>query len=119
MDGAKGLIVNVAGRKESFKIAEFDETIALITGAASQDVKLKAGCVYDDSLGETIRVTVIATGFPTRKRTLARLGYKPGSATPGQVRRPFDLDPEPRQPTSAPEDWSKPAFLRLKVRRLK
>ena len=124
MDGAKGLIINITGSKAgkaSLKLTEIEEATGLITGAASPDAKMKAGYVYDESLGESIRITVIATGFPTRKRTLNRLGYKPGAAAvPGaQARRPFDMEPEPRQPMSAPEDWSKPAFLRLKVRRLK
>jgi cell division GTPase FtsZ len=122
MDGAKGLIINISGPKagpSSLKLTEIEEATALISGAASPDAKTKAGYVYDESLGDAIRITVIATGFPTRRRTLARLGYKPGPATPAQLKRPMDLDPEPRQPTSMPDDWSKPAFLRLKVRRLK
>lgn len=117
MDGAKGLIVNIAGRKSLFKLTELEEATALISSAASPDVHMKSGCAYDESLGDTIRITVIATGFPTRRRSLARLGYKPGPAYP--ARQPLDLEPEPRHVTSAPEDWSKPAFMRLKVRRLK
>jgi cell division protein FtsZ len=118
MDGAKGLIVNITAKESTFKLAEIEEATALITGAASQDVKMKAGYAYDESLEDRIRITVIATGFPTRRRTLARLGYRAGPGGPG--RRPIDLDSEPRpSAASDPEDWSKPAFLRLKVRRLK
>jgi cell division protein FtsZ len=118
MDGAKGLIVNITAKESTFKLAEIEEATAMITGAASQDVKMKAGYAYDESLDDRIRITVIATGFPTRRRTLARLGYKPGLMGTG-ARRPLDLEPEPKASPSTPEDWSKPAFLRLKVRRLK
>jgi len=118
MDGAKGLIVNITAKESTFKLAEIEEATALITGAASQDVKMKAGYAYDDTLDDRIRITVIATGFPTRRRTLARLGYKPGMMGTG-TRRPLDLEPETKASPSSPEDWSKPAFLRLKVRRLK
>jgi cell division protein FtsZ len=116
MDGAKGLIVNITGRKETLKLTEIEEATALITGAASQDAKTKSGYAYDEGLGDTIRITVIATGFPTRRRSLARLGYKPGVSP---ARRPLDVEPAEARTTSGPEDWSKPAFLRLKVRRLK
>jgi cell division protein FtsZ len=118
MDGAKGLIVNITGRKQSLKLTEIEEATGLITGAASQDAKMKSGYAHDESLGDTIRITVIATGFPTRRRTLGAR-FKPGAAGVGQPRRPMDIPDEPRLPASAPEDWSKPAFLRLKVRRLK
>lgn len=121
MDGAKGLIVNITGAKTgkaNIKLTEIEEATGLITGAASQDAKMKSGYAHDESLGETIRVTVIATGFPTRRRTLGAR-FKPGPAVIGQPRRPLDLPDEPRGPASAPEDWSKPAYLRLKVRRLK
>jgi cell division protein FtsZ len=124
MDGAKGLIVNITGRKATLKLSEIEEAMGLITGAASQDAKIKMGNAYDESLGEAIRITVIATGFPSRRgnRNLARAGFRPG---PGGRRGGFPdepLDGGPRDsapPTAAPEEWMKPAFMRLKVRKLK
>lgn len=122
MDGAKGLIVNITGRKATLRLSEIEEITASITGAASQDAKIKTGHAYDESLGDSVRVTVIATGFPSRRgRSLARAGVRPGLLS--QRRSVLGVDvidaPEGAQPTSAPEDWSKPAFLRLKVKKLK
>ncbi|MDE2236823.1 MAG: cell division protein FtsZ, partial [Elusimicrobia bacterium] len=122
MDGAKGLIINITGSKAgaaSLKLSEIEEATAYITGAASPDAKTKPGYAYDDALADAIRITVIATGFPARRRSLARLGHRAGSAlAPRAPRHPLDAEPA-RGAASPPEDWSKPAFMRLKVRRLK
>ena len=119
MDGAKGLIVNITAAKSgagSLKASEIEEAMAAITVATSPDVKLKVGSAYDDSLGDAIRITVIATGFPTRRRGAARAGF--GGVAP---RRPIDLpsDAPAGRIAAGPEDWTKPAYMRLKVRRLK
>ena len=122
MDEARGLIVNITGRKATLKLSEIEEAMGLITGAASQDAKIKMGKAYDESLGDAIRITVIATGFPTRRgnRNLVRAGFRPGGRR-GEPGRPLDgLDAEPPAGAiSSPEDWSKPAFMRLKVRKLR
>jgi cell division protein FtsZ len=120
MDGAKGLIVNITGRKSTLKLTEIDEAMNLIAGAASQDARIKLGKAYDESLGEAIRITVIATGFPSRRgnRNLLRAGLRPASLG---ARRLMGEGTEPRAPAlpASPEEWMKPAFLRLKVRKLK
>ena len=117
MDGAKGLIVNVTGRRNTMKLAEMEEAMALITGAASQYAKIKAGHAYDEAMGDVLRITVIATGFPARRgnRNLSRAGLTGATAR----RHPLDAPDPSDSRTSAPEDWSKPAFMRLKVRKLK
>ncbi|MBI3551477.1 MAG: cell division protein FtsZ [Elusimicrobia bacterium] len=124
MDGAKGLIVNITGRKNMVKLSEIEEAMALITGAASPDAKIKMGKADDESLGDSIRITVIATGFPLRRggRNLLRAGLR-ASLTGGRrpLTGPFDVDKADMstESTSSPDDWSKPAFMRLKVRKLK
>lgn len=122
IDGAKGLIVNITGRKSTLKFFEIQEALDVITGAVSADAKIKMGTAYDDSLGEGIRITVIATGFPPRRgnRNLLRLGMRPGLAG---SRRPLGLipaaPPDGQAGGSEASEWMKPAFLRLKVRKLK
>ncbi len=123
MDGARGLIVNITGRKATLKLSEIEEAMGMITGAASQDAKIKAGHAYDESMGDSIRITVIATGFPTRRgRGLSRLGQR---GIPGQrhaVIGPSEVYEGPQDKAAvvaAPDDWSKPAFMRLKVKKLK
>jgi len=122
MDGAKGLIVNITGRKATLKLSEIDEAMGLIAGAASQDAKIKMGKAYDESLGDAIRITVIATGFPPRRsRNLLRAGFRPKLYGVNPQRRDHLLEPGEPQPSAdgLPEDLTKPAFMRLKVRKLR
>lgn len=120
MDGAKGLIVNITGRKDALKLSEMEEVMDLVTGAASPDAKIKMGKAYDDSLGDMIRITVIATGFPMRRgsRGLLKTGVRLGAEETSFVeKRDSRIVTGGVQSTS--EDLSKPAFLRLKARKLK
>ncbi|MFA6317667.1 MAG: cell division protein FtsZ [Elusimicrobiota bacterium] len=113
IDGAKGLVVNVTGRKDSLMTVEVEDAMRYIKDTASSDARIKLGTAYDDSLGEKIRITVIATGFPARRRRF-----------PGH--RGIDLShanvpPDARSlvATATAEELSKPAFMRLKVRKLR
>jgi cell division protein FtsZ len=121
IDGAKGLIVNIAGRRSTLMTAEIEEIMATIHGTVSPDVNQKMGQLYDESLGDVIRVTVIATGFPSRRsRGLARpVAGRAGVLGRGMpvVEEASDAKLLARQ--SEPDQWAKPAFLRFKVRKLK
>jgi cell division protein FtsZ len=122
IDGAKGLIVNISGRRGTLLTMEIEEIMATIHGTVSPDVNMKMGQVYDERLGETIRVTVIATGFPSRRRGL----YRP-TAGRTQLGRPARETPDASEPSDAkllqsmnePDRWTKPAFMRFKVRKLR
>ena len=43
--------------------------MATIQGSVSADANLKMGNAFDESLGDSVRVTVIATGFPAARRS--------------------------------------------------
>jgi cell division protein FtsZ len=45
-----------------------NEAAEVVTGAADQNANVIFGAVIDDSLGDEVRVTVIATGFGARRR---------------------------------------------------
>ena len=62
IDGATGIIINVSGGSD-LSLYEVNEASTLITEAAHEDAEIIFGAVIDDSLGDEIRVTVIATGF--------------------------------------------------------
>ncbi len=62
IDGATGIIINVTGGPD-LSLYEVNEASTLITEAAHEDAEIIFGAVIDDSLGDEIRVTVIATGF--------------------------------------------------------
>lgn len=60
--GARGLLINISATRETFTMAEFMEASALIQEKADDDAKVVIGALYDDTLGDEMHVTVIATG---------------------------------------------------------
>lgn len=60
--GAMGVLINVTGSSD-FTLAELDEATSLIQKAAHEDANIIVGAVIDESMGEYVRVTVVATGF--------------------------------------------------------
>ena len=62
IDGAKQILVNIVGNQE-LKMTEIDEIVNNIKASADKNVNVIVGLVYDASMGEKVRVTVIATGF--------------------------------------------------------
>jgi cell division protein FtsZ len=67
IDGARGILVNVTGG-ESLTLAEYEEIVKIITANADEDALIISGNTIDQSLDDLIKVTVIATGFNTRRR---------------------------------------------------
>ncbi|MGK7345061.1 MAG: cell division protein FtsZ [Candidatus Nitrospinota bacterium M3_3B_026] len=62
IDGAKGLLINVTGGPD-LTLHEINEAATLVTEAAEPDAEVFFGAVIDESMGEKVSVTVIATGF--------------------------------------------------------
>jgi len=63
IDGARGLIINVSATQESLTLAEYMEVSALIQSKVDEDAKIVLGVLYDETLGDELHVTVIATGI--------------------------------------------------------
>jgi len=76
IDGARGILFNVTGGP-NMTLFEVNQAAALIKETAHPDVNLIFGAVIDEKMADTIRVTVIATGFdhagstPVRRRVAA------------------------------------------------
>lgn len=66
IEGAKGVLLNITG-SSNLTLADVNEAAGVITEAADPDANIIFGAVIDESLGEEIRVTVIATGFEQRR----------------------------------------------------
>jgi cell division protein FtsZ len=63
LSGARGVVVNITANKSSLKLRETKEVMNTIRGFAADDATIIFGAVYDDPMGEELRVTVIATGL--------------------------------------------------------
>ncbi len=62
IDGATGIIINITGGS-NLKINEVNEATTLIMEAAHEDAEIIFGTVIDESLKDSVKVTVIATGL--------------------------------------------------------
>ena len=62
IDGARGILINITG-SSSLKLSEVIEASSIIQEAAHEDANIIFGAVLDESLGEEVKFTVIATGF--------------------------------------------------------
>ena len=143
IDGAKGVLFNITGGS-SLGMFEIDEAAKVITKSIDPDAKVKFGTVIDDSMGEEIRITVIATGFDeSSRRPIAILSQEEKRSlipeqktapanlppiTPVEVRKPL-FNPKPVQPISTIGDMQQnksagddddeleiPAFIRKKMK---
>ncbi|TML73776.1 MAG: cell division protein FtsZ [Actinobacteria bacterium] len=85
IEGATGILLNVTGGSE-IGLFEVNEAAEVVTSAADQNANVIFGAVIDDSLGDEVRVTVIATGF----------------GAGGRRRRRRDTALEPPVPTAEP-----------------
>ncbi len=73
IEGATGIIINVTGGPD-LSLYEVNEASTLITEAAHEDAEIIFGAVIDETMGDEVRVTVIATGFG-REHEQARVDY--------------------------------------------
>ncbi|MCD2190085.1 cell division protein FtsZ [Actinomycetospora soli] len=115
MDGAYGVLLSIAGGSD-LGLFEINEAASLVQEAAHPDANIIFGTVIDDSLGDEVRVTVIAAGFdsgaPTHSKSVpgSALGQPPARSGPG--RGPIaggDSGPRHSQPPSQPQPVIPPA----------
>jgi len=68
LSGARGVLVLIAAARSTFKLSESKNAMNTIRRYASEDAHVIYGTAYDDSLGDQLRVTVIATGLSSAQR---------------------------------------------------
>jgi cell division protein FtsZ len=62
IDGARGILINITG-SSSLKLAEVQQACSIIQGAADEDANIIFGAVLDEKMKDSVKITVIATGF--------------------------------------------------------
>ncbi|OYT98162.1 MAG: cell division protein FtsZ [Burkholderiales bacterium PBB1] len=71
LSGAKGVLVLIAANRSTLKLSESKNAMNTIRRYAAEDAHVIFGTVYDESLGDQLRVTVIATGLSPARRQQA------------------------------------------------
>ena len=67
LSGARGVLVLIAANRNTFKLAESRNAMNAIKRYAAEDAHIIYGTAYDESLGDQLRVTVIATGLTSQR----------------------------------------------------
>jgi cell division protein FtsZ len=111
VEGATGILLNITGGSD-LGLFEVNEAAEIIQAAADPSSNIIFGAVVDDSLGDAVRVTVIATGFEGR-------GHAPlfTEDSTGRRREPRrrDVSMDDRQRSSleiSDDDIDIPSFLK-------
>ncbi len=116
IDGAHGILFNVTGGPD-LSLFEVNEAAAIIKDTAHPDVNLIFGAVIDANMGDSVRITVIATGFEQSRVARRQVQQTPATAPqqqpqPQPVRRPVQQQPEmappPQQPPQPPQQQPQP-----------
>lgn len=71
---ARGVLVNISASKALFQLNEMYEVMDVIKAFADESATVIAGTVYDDSLEDELRVTIVATGLG---KAVTRMQPKP------------------------------------------
>jgi cell division protein FtsZ len=106
--GAKGALINITSSKNT-ALNEIEDAIALIESEAHDEADIIWGTVFNDEMGDEVKITVIATGFDTeRYAVMPTGGHQTENMQPvGQfsVRTGFT-------PSEKDEDLNVPTFIR-------
>ncbi|CAB4939317.1 unannotated protein [freshwater metagenome] len=102
IDGAHGVLLSVSGGSD-LGLFEINEAARRVSDAAHPDANIIFGAVIDDTLGDEVRVTVIAAGFDGGELPARRI---PAAAAAGRKAEepssPPPLRPAPKPVVEAP-----------------
>jgi len=67
LSGARGVLVNITA-SSSFTMREYKAVMSCVQGVAADDATVVVGQVFDEEMGDSLRVTIVATGLGKPKR---------------------------------------------------
>jgi cell division protein FtsZ len=109
VEGAMGILLNITGGHE-LGLFEVNEAAEIVQSAADANSNIIFGAVIDDSLGDEVRVTVIATGF---EHDRVRPGATRPQARTERREREVSMDDRQRSSLEIPDDEIDiPSFLK-------
>jgi cell division protein FtsZ len=125
MEGAHGVLLSIYGGADH-GLFEINEAASLVAEAAHSDANIIFGAVIDDTLGDEVKVTVIAAGFdsgqlPYKKVEVRREPVSAEAATGnGAAKAHVERDPRwplpssgiGRTPVSLDDELDVPDFLK-------
>ncbi len=119
--GARGILINITGSSR-LSLHDVNEACSLIRAAASNDdVQINFGVVMNESMGDEVKITVIATGFQrehlpviiaSKAKETARIEMTPA---PPFAEREAAAPPSESEPIREPEAEPQPEFAQAQT----
>lgn len=82
IEGARGILLNITGNSD-LSLFEINEAAEIISEAADPDANIIFGSVIDDSIGDRVQITVVATGFGKNTKEVPGFSAKKPFASQG------------------------------------
>ena len=103
IEGAKGILFNITGGA-NLSMMDINEASDYIYSVADPDATIIMGAGYDESLGEAIRITVVATGFDGKPKN------SPFGLAPSGISAPAPKKQGEAQPPAGGAGFKVPSF---------
>jgi cell division protein FtsZ len=100
IEGARGVLVNISAREDTLTMAEVTEATTRVNQEVHEDANIILGVIFDDSMGEELQVTVIATGI----RSAEEVEALPDKVKPLLKRRDAEPQHLPFREKNQPEN---------------
>ena len=111
IEGAKGVIINITGGAD-LGLHEVNTAAELVQRSADPEANIIFGTVTDETMGEEIQITVIATGFEKEEERRTLPGYENIVADAYRKRNTSSISSVTAIDTNSSNDLDIPAFLR-------
>lgn len=91
--GARGILMNITGPEKMLRLRDVQKACNLIREAVDdEEVPISFGLVLDDSMGEEVKITVIATGFQRANAPLEGFRVNAPHVQPPQIAAPVPFE---------------------------
>lgn len=106
IEGAKGILFTVTGGPD-LGMYEVNEAARIITSSADPNARVIFGSVVDEAMKDQIKITVIATGFGTKQKTIKKIKPMEFGSTEREAAKPSfstaRVEPAAPQPSRKPD----------------
>ena len=123
INGAHGILLNITGSSK-LTLHEVIEASTIVQKSAADNANIIFGAVHDESMGDAVKVTVIATGIKSERMgikplpTLSRAVHTAQQSVKNRNARkeilPLDAPPPPTVITAGEVDLDVPTFIRVR-----
>ena len=97
IQGAHGILLNIMGATENLRMYEINEASTTVQESAHPEAEILWGVSLDESMGETVRVTIIATRFDGELGAAPVMQHRPQQPPP-----PPNMNRRPQTPINFP-----------------